>query len=140
MKTTNFIFFITGFVMIACSNSTQTKPTSNSNTTQTNEVSSVNKIDEQKQDSDKPMALGESLMKNSDCYSCHLVDTKLVGPSFIDIANKYTNDHKTIKNLIDKVVNGGAGVWGEIPMQAHKQLTETDVNEMIVYILSLSNK
>ena len=140
MKTTKFIFVIAGSVMMACSNPNQTTTTSNSNTPQANEGSSVNKTDEPKQDSDKPMALGESLMKNSDCYSCHLVDTKLVGPSFIDIANKYTNEHNAIKNLIDKVVNGGAGVWGEIPMQAHKQLTESDANEMIVYILSLSNK
>jgi cytochrome c len=89
---------------------------------------------------DTPISVGDSLIKSSDCNSCHLVDLKLVGPSYIDIANKYKSNNENIKLLVDKVINGGSGVWGDVPMQAHKQLSNNDAKEMILYVLSLTNK
>ena len=76
-------------------------------------------------------------MIKSDCYSCHTNDTKLIGPSFNDIAQKYTDTDGNIKLLVDKVINGGSGVWGEVPMQSHSQMSDTEAKEMINYILAL---
>ena len=79
----------------------------------------------------------DGLMKKSDCYSCHTTDSKLVGPSFKEIAQKYSASPDNIKILADKVINGGSGVWGQVPMQSHSQMTDTEAKEMINYILAL---
>jgi cytochrome c len=77
------------------------------------------------------------LMAKSDCYTCHTNDTKLIGPSFMDIALKYDDNANNIKLLIDKVINGGSGVWGEVPMQSHSQMSDAEAKEMVNYILAL---
>ena len=85
-----------------------------------------------------PEVLNENgLMKKSDCYSCHTNDNKLVGPSFKEIAQKYSSSPDNIKLLVDKVINGGSGVWGQVPMQAHSQMSDNEAQEMINYILAL---
>ena len=83
-------------------------------------------------------ALNENpLMSKSDCYSCHTNDTKLVGPSFKDIARKYSTAPDDINLLVDKIINGGSGVWGQVPMQSHSQLSEVEAKEMVNFILAL---
>ena len=79
----------------------------------------------------------ELLMEKSDCYTCHSVDTKLIGPSFDGISKKYANDNKSVHKLVDKIINGGSGVWGEVPMQAHSQMSTEDATEMVNFILSI---
>ena len=81
---------------------------------------------------------GELLMKISDCYSCHLADSKLIGPSFSEIALKYPKTKENIDLLVGKIINGGSGSWGEIPMQAHAQLKKDEVAVMVDFILSTS--
>jgi cytochrome c len=81
---------------------------------------------------------GELLMKSSDCYSCHLADAKLIGPSFSEIALKYPKNKENIDLLVGKIINGGSGSWGEIPMQAHAQLNKDEVAVMVDFILSTS--
>jgi cytochrome c len=80
---------------------------------------------------------GLALMSQSDCKACHSVDKKLVGPAFIDVANRYKNDRAALTKLTGKVINGGAGNWGQIPMTPHPQLSKKDVSQMVGYILSL---
>lgn len=79
----------------------------------------------------------EFLMEKSDCYTCHSVDTKLIGPSFNEISKKYGNNKESIQLLVDKIINGGSGVWGEVPMQAHSQMSKEDAAEMVNFILSI---
>lgn len=79
----------------------------------------------------------EMLMEKSDCYTCHSVDTKLIGPSFSEISKKYMNNKESVQLLADKIINGGSGVWGEVPMQAHSQMSKEDATEMVNFILSL---
>jgi cytochrome c len=81
---------------------------------------------------------GELLMKSSDCYSCHLADAKLIGPSFSEIALKYPKNKENIDLLVGKIINGGSGAWGEIPMQAHAQLDKDEIAVMVDFILSTS--
>lgn len=81
---------------------------------------------------------GKALMDKSDCNACHSVDNKIVGPSFKEIAKKYKGDKTAVAKLSDKIIKGGAGTWGEIPMAPHPQISTADAGEMVKYILSLA--
>ena len=80
---------------------------------------------------------GEKLIAKSDCIGCHKLDKKLIGPSYLDIAKKYPSNEKNIAYLSGKIIKGGSGVWGTIPMSAHASLKKNDANSMVKYILSL---
>ncbi len=84
--------------------------------------------------------VGKTLLENSDCKSCHNLTEKSVGPSLTQIADKYAGDETVIKGLIDKVIKGGSGVWGDLMMSPHPQLTSEETEKMIRYILSLNEK
>ncbi|MES2276471.1 MAG: c-type cytochrome [Bacteroidota bacterium] len=77
---------------------------------------------------------GAALMAAADCNTCHKPDMKVVGPSFKDIAGKYTE--ADVDKLADKVIKGGGGVWGEVPMTPHASISKDDAKEMIKYILT----
>lgn len=78
---------------------------------------------------------GKVLIDGSDCKACHAVDKQINGPSYQDIATKYEEKDKGY--LVQKIINGGSGVWGEMMMSAHPQLAEGDVEIMVDYILKL---
>jgi cytochrome c len=80
---------------------------------------------------------GEKLIAKSDCIGCHKLDKKLIGPSYLDIAKKYEFNDKNVAYLSGKIIKGGSGVWGPIPMSAHASLKKNDANSMVKYILSL---
>ncbi|MXV17656.1 c-type cytochrome [Pedobacter sp. HMF7056] len=80
---------------------------------------------------------GEALMMKSDCFACHKVDVKLVGPAYKDVAKKYPATAANYTILAKKILAGGSGVWGQIPMAAHPQITQADATKMVKYILSL---
>lgn len=77
------------------------------------------------------------LVKKSGCLACHSVKLKVLGPSFIDIANKYENDTNNQQMLVQKIKQGGSGNWGKIPMMPHPNLTNDELNVMVRWILSL---
>ncbi|ADY53719.1 cytochrome c class I [Pseudopedobacter saltans DSM 12145] len=87
------------------------------------------------QDTNEP--LGKQLISKSDCKSCHTEKSKLIGPSYKDIAAKYPSNSKNISLLAGKVIKGGAGVWGQIPMTPHPQMSKKDAEEMVKYILTI---
>ena len=78
---------------------------------------------------------GADLIAAGDCLSCHKVDEKIVGPSYKDVAEKYTIADTDM--LAKTIINGGQGHWGEIPMTPHPDLKLEDAKEMVKYILSL---
>lgn len=80
---------------------------------------------------------GEKLIAKSDCIGCHKLDKKLIGPSYLDIAKKYESNDKNVAYLSGKIIKGGSGVWGSMPMSAHASLKKNDANSMAKYILSL---
>jgi len=80
---------------------------------------------------------GLEKVKGSDCTGCHQVDRKLIGPAYADVAAKYENTEANVTMLAQKVIAGGVGVWGEIPVAAHPNLTEEDATDMVRYILLL---
>ncbi len=80
---------------------------------------------------------GLELIAQSDCLTCHKVSEKLTGPSYRDVAAKYENTEENITLLAGKIINGGQGVWGTIPMTPHATLSEADAKQMVKYILLL---
>jgi len=86
------------------------------------------------------IAEGEALVKGSDCKTCHHPVNKVIGPSHTDVARKYDFTEANVKMLAAKIINGGQGVWGEIPMTAHMDLTNVDAEKMARYVLSLDGE
>jgi len=80
---------------------------------------------------------GETLISKSDCFACHKLNEKLLGPSYKDVANKYSDTKTNIDYLVKKIKAGGSGVWGAIPMSPHPALSDEDVEAMVHYILSV---
>lgn len=80
---------------------------------------------------------GLALISQSDCLTCHKISEKLTGPAYQDVANKYAGSDTAIKYLVNKIIKGGKGVWGTVPMTAHPLLAEADVQQMVKYILLL---
>ncbi|MFT3932104.1 MAG: c-type cytochrome [Chitinophagaceae bacterium] len=83
---------------------------------------------------------GLALIAGADCLTCHKIDEAATGPAYRDVANKYPNDDATINTLADKIIKGGSGNWGSIPMTAHDALSKDDAKAMVKYILLLKNK
>jgi cytochrome c len=78
-----------------------------------------------------------ALMENSDCSTCHNQDERAVGPSYRAVARRYQNTPENLKALTTKVIKGGAGNWGEVPMVPHTEMPEADAVAMVAHILSL---
>lgn len=80
---------------------------------------------------------GELLINKSDCMGCHHKSNKMIGPSYLSIAQKYKPTEKNLDALADKIIKGGTGVWGTMPMSAHPSVKKADAVLMAKYILSV---
>jgi len=80
---------------------------------------------------------GKLLIPKSDCFACHKVNEKLVGPAYVDVANKYPQTDSSVSTLVNKVLHGGSGVWGPAAMAPHTTLPADDAKKIVKYILSL---
>ncbi len=76
-------------------------------------------------------------IQNSDCAACHNPSVKTVGPAYIQIASRYHGDDEAYGALVRKIIEGGSGQWGEVPMTPHPGLSEAEAGVMVDYILSL---
>ncbi len=91
------------------------------------------------------MALGSNAMaadaaadlaKAKNCMTCHAVVTKLVGPAFKDVAAKYAGQKDAEAKLATKVIKGGSGAWGAVPMPANAQVSEAEARTLVKWILA----
>jgi cytochrome c len=82
---------------------------------------------------DSRLALAQSL----NCMSCHSLSRNFMGPSFQNVATKYAGVAGARDMLARKIVEGGVGVWGEVPMPANAQLTADQADTLADWILSL---
>ena len=80
--------------------------------------------------------LAHQLINNSDCRACHLEDSSSLGPGYQEIAEKYRSDETAYDRLIQKIISGGSGVWGEEAMPPHPSLSESEAGIIVSYILS----
>lgn len=78
----------------------------------------------------------EKLAKDKNCLACHSVEKKVVGPSYKAIADKYAGQNVAPK-LATKVMKGGSGVWGAVPMPANPQVTQAEADTLVKWVLSL---
>jgi cytochrome c len=84
-----------------------------------------------------PAMADEALAKSKNCMACHAVAKKLVGPSYKDVAAKYAGNAGAADMLAAKIVKGGSGVWGPIPMPANTQVSEAEAKKLAAWVLSL---
>ncbi len=81
---------------------------------------------------------GLALIAKSDCLTCHKVDEAINGPSYRQVAEKYADQAPgIIPILAEKIIKGGSGNWGSVPMLAHADLSQEDAEAMVKYILLL---
>lgn len=85
-----------------------------------------------------PENAGKAIMLTMDCKSCHKEVGKSIGPAFLDVSNKYAKDPNAMAKLSQKVIKGGAGVWGETAMSAHPSIKKGDLDQIITWVMSLS--
>lgn len=84
--------------------------------------------------------IGKGLVMSLDCKSCHKETEKSIGPSYLQVAQKYGEDPEATNYLTSQIIKGSQGVWGETPMPAHASLPESDIHQIVSWILSLGDK
>ncbi|GAB4087741.1 c-type cytochrome [Hydrogenophaga soli] len=84
-----------------------------------------------------PAMADEALAKANNCLACHAVDKKVVGPAYKEVAKKYNNDASKADMLAQKILKGGSGVYGAIPMPANTKVSEADAKKLATWVLSL---
>ena len=82
-----------------------------------------------------PALADEAMAKAKNCMACHATDKKLVGPAYKDVAAKYAGDKTAAAKLADKIIKGGVGVWGQIPMPANS-VTPDEAKALAAWVLS----
>ena len=75
--------------------------------------------------------------QKKNCMACHAMDKKLVGPAYKDVAAKYAKDKDAYKKLAEKIVKGGAGVWGPVPMPANTQVSPAEAETLAKWVLTV---
>ena len=84
-----------------------------------------------------PALADQALATAKNCMACHAIDNKLVGPAYKEVAAKYKGDKTAADKLATKVMKGGTGVWGQIPMPANPQVNEAEAKKLVAWVLSL---
>lgn len=80
---------------------------------------------------------GLALMRQSDCFNCHSIQTKIVGPAYLDVATKYRGQPGALEASVQRVIKGSTGVWGNAPMLPHESFTADQVHLMVQWVFSL---
>ncbi len=131
MKKTLIIFSMIAIVA-ACGNNN----TADSSDTKTTSEQTAPPASNEASDPDAEAGL--QLIAQSDCLTCHKVNDKLVGPSYMQVAEKYKGDTTVISTLAERIINGSQGHWGTVPMTPHPSLSVDDARLMVKYVLSLN--
>ena len=83
-----------------------------------------------------PAFANADLAQKKNCMACHAVDKKLVGPAYKEVAAKYAGQKDAVDKLSQKVIKGGAGVWGPVPMPANAAVSDAEAKQLVQWILS----
>ena len=83
-----------------------------------------------------PVMADQALATSKNCMACHAVDKKLVGPSYKDVAAKYAGQKDAVEKLAVKIIKGGSGVWGPIPMPPNAQINEADAKKLATWVMT----
>jgi cytochrome c len=83
-----------------------------------------------------PALADQALATAKNCMACHAVDKKLVGPAYKDVAAKYAGQKDAVDKLAAKIMKGGSGVWGPVPMPANAQVNEAEAKKLAAWVLT----
>jgi cytochrome c len=83
-----------------------------------------------------PAFANADLAQKKNCLACHAVDKKVIGPSYQEVAAKYAGQKDAADKLAQKILKGGSGVWGPVPMPANTQVNEAEAKTLATWILS----
>ncbi len=83
-----------------------------------------------------PAMADQALATSKNCMACHAVDKKMVGPSYKDVAAKYAGQKDAVDKLAAKIIKGGSGVWGPIPMPPNAQVSEADAKKLATWVMT----
>jgi cytochrome c len=78
-----------------------------------------------------------SLASAKNCFACHSVENKIVGPAYKDVAEKYRADPQSVDYLTQKILNGSSGVWGDLEMPKNTQVSKAEAKKLATWILNL---
>jgi cytochrome c len=84
-----------------------------------------------------PALASADLAQKKNCMACHAVDKKLIGPGYKEVAAKYAGQKDAADKLAQKIVKGGAGVWGQVPMPANPQVSDAEAKQLAAWVLSV---
>lgn len=115
--------------MVACGGSdtkkgTEEKPAGSANSAPAGDAAGANEK-------------GLEMIGALDCTTCHKINEKNIGPAYVDVAKKYEATEANIETLANKVIKGGSGNWGTVPMTPHPTVSLDSAKEMVRYVLSL---
>jgi cytochrome c len=79
----------------------------------------------------------QKLAQEKNCLACHAIDKKVVGPSYKDVAAKYSKQKDAVAYLSGKIQKGSQGVWGAVPMAANPQVNDADAKKLATWILTI---
>ena len=84
-----------------------------------------------------PARANADLAQKKNCMACHALDKKLIGPSYKDVAAKYAGQKDATDKLAQKILKGGSGVWGAVPMPANPQVSEAEAKQLAAWVLTV---
>src|SRR5688572_16289363 len=83
-----------------------------------------------------PALADQALATAKNCMACHAADKKLVGPSYKDVAAKYAGQKDAVDKLAVKIMKGGSGVWGPVPMPANAQVNDAEAKKLAAWVMT----
>jgi cytochrome c len=83
-----------------------------------------------------PAFASADLAQKKNCMACHAVDKKVIGPSYKDVAAKYAGQKDAADKLAQKILKGGSGVWGAVPMPANPQVNDAEAKTLAAWVLT----
>lgn len=127
----NILYYALAMTLVACGSKTENKNT---------EEYIANESASEAPATMDVIAQGEALVKASDCKTCHHPINRIIGPAHTEVAKKYEFNKASVEMLAQKIIKGGVGVWGEVPMSAHTDVSQVDAEKMARYVLSLDGE
>lgn len=82
-------------------------------------------------------AANPELARQKNCMNCHAIERKVVGPSFRDVARRYAGKPEVAAMLANKIIKGGGGAWGPVPMAANPQLKPEEARRLAEWVLTV---
>ena len=128
MKKTILLVSLAVFIFSCGNNNSNTNGSTNANGTNASTAPAK---------TDPEVDKGLALVGKSDCFTCHKIADPSVGPAYQKVADKYTASPEVIDSLAQKVIKGGSGNWGTVPMTPHQTISKEDAQAMVKYVLSL---